>query len=693
MKKFNSDVVSSLDLFTRNNILIIPNYQRPYSWGVSQIKTLINDIEAAYAKDDSFYYTGNILLSETIKSTIKGIYNFKIIDGQQRITTFYLLLMIFHYLLIKKHNYDSFAYDALFHPDGSSRIEFQNLGSEFFNELVSKLKVHNFYTQDLIKYLYQIDNFNHSYDRLLSDNLKYIYNYFKNYDKEELYSIASFFQEKVYMIAIFIEDANNKEYYLFESINSKGVKLKEIDLIKSYAISKLANHQITDFLKLWTELLIATDDKITEYLLQYLKAFYNFNKDSIDLITFKKLMENQEIAQGDVYYLFSDLVEKIKYYKICRKNDYSFDDDELDFYHQLLIELDLKYAQSILFKLVYLNNEMKISNEIFKKLVILLSRDSVVFYRFLSLTSKEVKSYFKNMQDLIHNDNFDNLYEDFKKISVKFYQDKRINRQLISRKLQNLSFYYPKIMPITRLLLLAYENYHHHKINYQAFNLRFNSDNHKYNQIDHILPINPSKDDKDCKYYNYNGFLVLKEGHDFDLVNDLELKYSEFENRYLNLIGNLQVRYRSENIEYSNKIKDNFNSYQKIKQRQMMIINFILDQILEHQDIEEKVIITQTKRKLPNLAQMIELKIVRVGDIIVFRSKKEKYKNLKAEIIEHGMVKDLVDQEILSLNMYVRKYMNTKPSGAYNAYDYTRLIEDEITLSKRREKVLNLRAI
>lgn len=67
----------------------IPLYQRPYSWEVSRVETLISDIERG-AK-----FLGIVILDETDR-------NYNIIDGQQRISTCYMILAVLYNLLSRK---------------------------------------------------------------------------------------------------------------------------------------------------------------------------------------------------------------------------------------------------------------------------------------------------------------------------------------------------------------------------------------------------------------------------------------------------------------------------------------------------------------------------------------------------------------------------------------------------------------
>ena len=79
-------IVSIKDLLEEN--LNIPNYQRPYKWGVRNIQTLLADIEEAISEATKFsdfkYRIGTIILHKDGET-------YNIVDGQQRTISFVLI--------------------------------------------------------------------------------------------------------------------------------------------------------------------------------------------------------------------------------------------------------------------------------------------------------------------------------------------------------------------------------------------------------------------------------------------------------------------------------------------------------------------------------------------------------------------------------------------------------------------------
>jgi len=71
---------------------IIPDFQRPYKWEKEKCETLWNDIVSFFENDpdDADYFLGTIVTAENDEK------NPEVIDGQQRLTSFFLLLRAFY---------------------------------------------------------------------------------------------------------------------------------------------------------------------------------------------------------------------------------------------------------------------------------------------------------------------------------------------------------------------------------------------------------------------------------------------------------------------------------------------------------------------------------------------------------------------------------------------------------------------
>ena len=72
----------------RECFYIVPDYQREYVWTEKEVEQLLQDIDEEFdVGDRREYFIGTVLVSPTQQKN-----HFEVIDGQQRLTTFFLLL-------------------------------------------------------------------------------------------------------------------------------------------------------------------------------------------------------------------------------------------------------------------------------------------------------------------------------------------------------------------------------------------------------------------------------------------------------------------------------------------------------------------------------------------------------------------------------------------------------------------------
>lgn len=110
MSKLNVDQKSIYDLLSdRKTDYIIPDYQRPYAWDEDNCQTLWDDIfsfaipdnDATKFDTNDEYFLGSIVTFENDKRQQE------VIDGQQRLTTFMLLLRAFYDRFTQMQDQDS----------------------------------------------------------------------------------------------------------------------------------------------------------------------------------------------------------------------------------------------------------------------------------------------------------------------------------------------------------------------------------------------------------------------------------------------------------------------------------------------------------------------------------------------------------------------------------------------------------
>ena len=85
------DLAKLQDILRRK--LVIPSYQRPYAWGIDDIEEIFRTISSTQEDNENICFFGSIILSK--KSNGFGQEEYYIIDGQQRLSSFLLLLRVF----------------------------------------------------------------------------------------------------------------------------------------------------------------------------------------------------------------------------------------------------------------------------------------------------------------------------------------------------------------------------------------------------------------------------------------------------------------------------------------------------------------------------------------------------------------------------------------------------------------------
>lgn len=89
-EELESDLRTVRELFDGGEATYtVPIYQRNYAWGAEQIEQLIQDVTDALRDQEDGYFLGNLVVVDRAKDKSP---NYEVIDGQQRLTTLYLLL-------------------------------------------------------------------------------------------------------------------------------------------------------------------------------------------------------------------------------------------------------------------------------------------------------------------------------------------------------------------------------------------------------------------------------------------------------------------------------------------------------------------------------------------------------------------------------------------------------------------------
>lgn len=222
----------TLGALLREGKYVIPPYQRPYRWGVSQVGLLLRDLLDFFriAKPDETYSLGTIVCDKKDNT-------YEILDGQQRLTTIDLILR-----KIEKLSEETFK--SLSHPQLIAAYRYLPNKETADHTGLPRAKAQ----QDEIT-------------RQLSTGEK------NSFSLSQLLSLYEFLLDRVVVQRVIIPLSGRVAYepqQMFEIVNIRGQKLTELDIVKARLLSTLDNepaHSRALFDYVWTH---AEDNLLTQ---------------------------------------------------------------------------------------------------------------------------------------------------------------------------------------------------------------------------------------------------------------------------------------------------------------------------------------------------------------------------------------------------------------------------------------------
>ena len=238
----------------------IPDYQRAYVWDTDQVRDLLDDTISAYRENkEAQYFLGSMVLKINEKSENNVSYaEYELLDGQQRITTVFLILACMRDMLTDYPQYQNslagFVYqaeDAILQQPERMRIIF-NIRSDvrdFVNEHIKPL--HGTCDDALLKEKMQAKDVNISIRNMA--NAMLVAHEFLEENKSDIIGYLSYFLNKVLMIYVATEELQDA-FQLFTVLNNRGVKLSSSDILKAENLKELSAADRTSWATRWEEM-------------------------------------------------------------------------------------------------------------------------------------------------------------------------------------------------------------------------------------------------------------------------------------------------------------------------------------------------------------------------------------------------------------------------------------------------------
>jgi uncharacterized protein with ParB-like and HNH nuclease domain len=277
----------------------VPIFQRNYAWDQEQWEDLWADIETL--KDEHYHYMGYIVLQQ------KGQYDFKVIDGQQRLVTLSLIILAAMRTIqdlidngeqVEKNKERLREITARFIGSKdlvslkvSSKLSLNRNNNRFYKDICSLLKPPN--PRGLI-----------ASNKLLKKAFEFLLSKPIGNTGSEIAAFIERFTSGMVFTKIVVQDDLNA-YKVFETLNSRGVQLSTPDLLKNYIFSIITSNddvmdeKLDDLDEEWSVIVSQLgENNFTEFIHYH----HNFQKKSVVLsIRYNVICRNSPIELENLY--------------------------------------------------------------------------------------------------------------------------------------------------------------------------------------------------------------------------------------------------------------------------------------------------------------------------------------------------------------------------------------------------------
>lgn len=254
-----------------SNYYVVPEYQREYVWDRQQVEQLMADLEESFENDPKKeYFLGSIV-------TYKADHFYELIDGQQRLTTFFLILCALKKIYERNKESTAIINNLIMSeditPDGDT-VTLYHLQLQY---------------EEASNYLELIHNGEPKPEQLTASGARlfeavqiiesFIDEKLPNYLEQK--KLAAFLLNKTRFIQIETYDMTDA-LKIFETINQRGIGLNPMDLLKNMIFRQVSREKFAELNQSWKEITRALE-RINEKPLRFLRYFIMSNYNVSDV--------------------------------------------------------------------------------------------------------------------------------------------------------------------------------------------------------------------------------------------------------------------------------------------------------------------------------------------------------------------------------------------------------------------------
>jgi len=393
MANLSAESKSLKHVFSYASKYVIPAYQRDYQWDYDRCYTLYTDLIEAYKNKGNSgspnYFIGNIVLSKDKSEEDL----FRVIDGQQRMTTILLMVKSIYVLEQRFKSLENFYLvndDDLENNRTTPRFTYEANQNQslLYDVLESNATAFKARYEECIgeskEPKERINNLHKNCsNNIFERNCFLFYSWFSFLKKEgeDFKKITKFLLNQVILLPIYVddkdtEDAEQSAITIFETINNRGMSLRDADIFhaKLYEKAKKIGEE-DDYMARWENLkqdceeLDITIDDLFRYYSQVIRGKANNFGSETGLRDFFIKTKNSPLYKTP-YSETVDALEKIVQIIFALNKATTLADSSITPWLQIIGEYSNKYPQNAIVVYCYTydltDSETMSDNENFK---------------------------------------------------------------------------------------------------------------------------------------------------------------------------------------------------------------------------------------------------------------------------------------------------------------------------------------
>lgn len=509
---------------------VLPHFQREYAWEKENWQTLLNDLMGLYEayrpeKEPEHFMGALVVINDGTRNGV--IPAFKLVDGQQRLTSISLILCALGKIIETSHPalYKRIR-RMLTNPDESDILFFKLVPTKKYGD------------RDAYLALLRGEEFPQGIDSKIPEAYNF---FFKELDTRIASEIIE--PERLFLVlanslqVVFIDlDQGERPYEIFESLNAKGKVLSQADLVRNYIAMKLPEARQGDlFDKYWSKIETLLQEKrnvgrsglgeLTAFIRHYLTMRNGVLCNERHVYErFRDRVESEHMSTEDFEREIAILKSFAEYYDRLLRPEHE-PDSQIRTKLRRLNVLEISTAYPFLLLVYEAYGDQKLSRDEFVEILEILENYFVRRY----LTSEPTNYLNKMFPTLWRELSPTRVAESLKKVIVikNYPSDSNIRRDLVTERIYGKGSQAREKLILIMESINRYLSIRHHAGGYTVLD--------DAATIEHVMPQTPSTE---WKAYLGNGW---------------EQIYKD----YLDTIGNLTLVTQEWNLELSNSPFDN----------------------------------------------------------------------------------------------------------------------------------------